>query len=59
MSKKEREQKIKAFWAHYAPMRSSGTTSKAMAEWLFEDDCLTEEEYQRMTSPQNNTVFAY
>lgn len=48
MSKKEREQKIKDFWAHYAPLRSSGGMSLAMAQWLWEDDCLSEEEYHRI-----------
>lgn len=59
MGKKEREQRINAFWDHYAPMRTNGPMDKAMAEWLFEDDCLTEDEYKRLTTPQPNAVFAY
>lgn len=42
MSKKEREQKIKDFWEHYAPMQSVGELDEAMVEWLKEDDCWVE-----------------
>lgn len=39
MSKKEKEQRIKEFWDHYAPMQSHGEMDPAMVEWLKEDDC--------------------
>ncbi len=60
MSKQEREKRIKEFWAHYAPLRSQGQTDRVTVEWLREDDCLTDEEYMRLTTaPHTDTAFAY
>ena len=59
MSEQEREQRIKEFWAHYAPLRAKGQTDRATVEWLREDDCLTEAEYRRLTTaPKSSTAFA-
>ena len=41
MSKKEKEQKAKEFWEHYAPMQTG--LDAATIEWLKEDDCWVEE----------------
>lgn len=48
MSKAEKEQRAREFWAHYAP--TQGRLSEETLAWLREDDCLSPQYATRMAA---------